>query len=645
VPIEQGGYRAWKGKTRGLPYRILSIARCELKYKLKRPAIIVTLVLLGLYTLFSALPPILGSIFEGEDMFISDPNSNFNQYQVPDIVVTGVSISNTNEPLEHIENGLELYDLGLEPGQTAVYQLEITNIGTRSGYFIVRLDEDARTNAWDVRLIEGSIPLDRRGDDPPGGAVDDADTRTRQSDGDRPDPNGTSGINDYNEFNDLLLELGPNSPKIVSVIVYLNEDNVSFDTLALILTVENYIDWFEYDEDSAAYYWANIRLDLFTKITGPAISLKPFVKVELAGVKDPSGTWSKDRMKNIYNAPPGMKWGETLEFTFSVTNTGDQTIYVLFWLNRDSYYDSGFYSWEGDYSRKVKIPPGWDFYEEKIMEIKSGESETFTITEIANIGEAPIKRYPQLTFTASDREGGFHDDIGQNLSFVSVPYKVTSSKLPVDDETADYFFNIFYTGGVNIWVILMAVIAGSGLIADDRANKTLPLYYSKAIPKYGYLAGKFLGLAAMIALVTVVWSNLWFTAIMLVGGFSWQFFSSHLWIMGAFTLYGLIVTFFMTALVLAASSLAKNRYIVGASVFAMFLISAFLSVIISEVTREDNYLMLSPSADFIFIGHTLFDLGTPEVDWGYALMVLAGTFIFFMGVLYWQLVRREVNIE
>jgi len=55
--------------------------------------------------------------------------------------------------------------------------------------------------------------------------------------------------------------------------------------------------------------------------------------------------------------------------------------------------------------------------------------------------------------------------------------------------------------------------------------------------------------------------------------------------------------------------------------------------------------MLSPSANFIFIGTALFDLGTPEVDWGYALMTLGGIFIFFIGVLYWQLVKREVSIE
>ena len=648
MPIEKGGYRAWKGKPKGLAHRIFSIANCELRYRLKRPAIIVVLAMLGLYTLITGLVPIMSTLFEGENIFVSDPNLDFNQYQVPDIKVTGVSVSNTSDTLE-------LFDLGLEPGQTAVYQLEISNIGTRSGSFNVILSTNSGTNAWNVELLEGSIPLERRGDDQPDVSVDDIGARTRQYDEKRPPSDAFPDTYGDNYQSDISLDLEPNSPKTVSLKVSLDEDTISFDTMALSLSVNNNIDWFEYDEDSAAYYQAKIRFDLFTKIAWPAKTLKPILKVELAGVKDISGTWSEDRMKNIYDAPPQVKWDDKLEYTFRVTNKGDETIFVKCSVDRYSYYEPVFYYDFDEYNYEIEYSSKLETYFEEIKEIKSGETETFTITETANIGEAPVKRYPQWIFMASNRGESFDEDVlqsfsegvgaGKNLSFVSVPYKVSSYQLPVDDETADYFFNTFYTGGINGWVILLAVLAGSGLIADDRANKTLPLYYSKAIPKYGYLAGKFLGLAAIIALVTVVLSNLWFTVIMLVGGFSWEFFTSHIWIMGAFTLYGLIITFFMTSLVLAASSLAKNRYIVGASVFAMFLITSILSFMISDVTGEENYLMLSPSVDLFAIGYALFDLGTPLVDWGYALMTLAGAFIIFMGVLYWQLIRREVSIE
>ncbi len=651
MPIEKGGYRAWKGKSRGLVYRIFSIANCELRYRLKRPAIIVVLAILGLYTLITGLVPVLGSIFGGENMFVYDPNVDFNQYQVPDVVMSGVTISNTSDTLKQIDAGLELFDLGIEPGQTAVYQLEITNAGTRSGTFNVMLEGYSGSSSWDVRLIEGSISFDTRSYTQPDAEVYENDSRTRQFDEKRPGSESNRDISDNQNFGTLTLDLEAGSSNTVSVKVYLSENNIGFDTLALSISVENIIDWNDYDVASPTYYRTKLRFDLFTNITWPASSEKPFMEMKLTGLKDSSGKWSQDRINQLYDKPPKVKWEDTLEFTFSIKNTDDETIYVKRLLDPDSNnYD---YYYEDDFGDPFRS--GGNSNQEETKEIKSGGTEAFTVYVTPYIGKKPGNGYHQLIFVASDINGIFDEDImqsyqergggGKNLSFSSVPYIVKSYHLPVQDDTAEYFFNTFYTGGINIWVILIAVLGGSGLIADDRANKTLPLYYSKAIPKYGYLAGKFLGLASLIALVTIVWNNLWFTAIMLMGGFSWQFFTSHMWIMGAFTLYGLIITFFMSALVLGASSLAKNRYIVGASVFALFLISALMGTLISVVTREDNYLMLSPSADFIFVGYALFDLGATPVDWVHALMALAGIFVVFIGVLYWQLVQREVSTE
>ena len=60
------------------------------------------------------------------------------------------------------------------------------------------------------------------------------------------------------------------------------------------------------------------------------------------------------------------------------------------------------------------------------------------------------------------------------------------------------------------------------------------------------------------------------------------------------------------------------------------------SLVISLQVGQD----LLPSIPVLVVA-----FGTPEVDWGYALMTLGGIFIFFIGVLYWQLVKREVSIE
>ena len=93
MPVENAGYRSWPGKHTGLVSRIMSIARCDITYKLKRPATIVILVILGLYTLLFGLPPILANLFGGENMFLDDPTPRFSRTVVPELTLNGAQLS------------------------------------------------------------------------------------------------------------------------------------------------------------------------------------------------------------------------------------------------------------------------------------------------------------------------------------------------------------------------------------------------------------------------------------------------------------------------------------------------------------------------------------------------------------------------
>ncbi len=48
----------------------------------------------------------------------------------------------------------------------------------------------------------------------------------------------------------------------------------------------------------------------------------------------------------------------------------------------------------------------------------------------------------------------------------------------------------FSIGGTSLFILLLAVLVGSGLIADDISNKTNEIYYAK-LEKYEYILGKF----------------------------------------------------------------------------------------------------------------------------------------------------------
>ena len=627
MPIEGRGYRAWSGDVRRMAHRVYAISLSEFQHRIKRPWTIAILVLIGLYSIFTGIMPIMGNITEGDGIFIEDPNIPFNKDMIPEISIVGVDIlDSSGSSVQHYEPSLEIFDLPLKPGNSAVYEIEMKNQGSKKGSFQVMIELGSGTENWRVQWIEDDSQI--------------------------ADKNGEERYISY--YDSMELDLKARSSRSIWIKVALEKENVSFDSLAVYIAMESggaygqkvYIG----EEDEDIYLRTSLRFDLYTEMEWPDLALKQYFEIELITVKDPAGIWSQSKMDKIYESPPRVIWWDDLIFMYRFTNSGTETLYLKIGVAEES----------------LEGPIPWPFSgwrTNNILSLEPGKSIEHSIIISPFYGQLPVRNQMQVLIVASDNAEDFDSDFtgsdyydeseqdaertmsGRNMSFTSVPFVVKEKREPVIDLSGEYFFNVFYTGGINIWVILLAIIVGSGLIADDRANKVIPLYFSKAITKKGYIIGKFCGLGILIGLVTVIWSNLWFLTIMILGGFSWEYFTSHLWIMGAFTIYGLLVTFVITSLTLAASSLARNRYVVGASILATFLITTFISVIISKVTGEDNYLMISPSANFLFVGHALFDLQTSPVEWEYALLSLAGLAAISWFILWLQLIKREVANE
>jgi len=609
-----------------MAHRVYAISLSEFQHRIKRPWTIAILVLIGLYSIFTGIMPIMGNITEGDGIFIEDPNIPFDKDAIPDISIVGVDILDPNgSSSRRYGPSPEIFDLPVEPGESAVYEIELRNLGRKKSSFTVMIEVRSGTENWRVQWFEDGTQI--------------------------ADKNGEER---YISFYDSVgIDLKARSSRSIWIKVELGKENVAFESLAVNVVMENMgrgQEFFMGEDEGPVYLRNSLRFDVHTKMDWPDTALKQYFDMELVELKDASGIWSQSKMDNIYESPPRVKWWDNLIFTYRFTNRGSENLYLQIGIAAES----------------LEGPVLWPFSGwliDSILSLEPGESLEHPIVIVPSYGQLPVRNQLQVLVVASDNAEVFDRDFtgsdsydeleqdtegtmsGWNMSFTSVPFIVKELREPVNDLSADYFFNVFYTGGVNVWVILLAIIVGSGLIADDRANKIIPLYFSKAITKKGYIIGKFCGLGILIGLVTVIWNNLWYIAIMILGGFTWEYFTSHLWIMGGFTIYGLLVTFVITSLTLAASSLARNRYVVGASILATFLITTFISVIISKVTNEDKYLMISPSADFMFVGHTLFDLDTSPVEWEYALLSLAGLAAISWFILWLQLVKREVVNE
>jgi len=645
VPIEKKGYRTWSGTTRGLAGRVLSLSLNDLRYKIKRPAVIVILAFLGIYFLIAGLIPILPSLFAGENFFIEDPTPHYSRTLVPEVQVLGAEIYDGNDTLvSQLDVNDGLFDLSLPPGMRVFYRLEVKNVGTGVGKVWVQLDPSPQSGRADQWTYDLSI-MEQNGRSEGVGIAQDRERPTDH-------PPEWRGID--NDYSSLSVELSSGASREVLLLVDLSE-NASYDTLSLGVTVyAEYYDDFMMMEDGYWEEWTDyrttVRFDIRPDIAPPVSSLRGSLVLELTGVTDPEGKWPEDRLKDLFTSPPEVKWNRELRFEFTLRNVGSETLHAILLGYDPSYLNiRGFYD---EYERSLEDA-------EQPFSIGAGNTLVREVVVRPHEYDEPSLYYLGVVAVASEDDNYFDPDTlsyyydggmspddgnetrGKNQSYELVAFHVRSRQLPVDDETAKYFFGVFYMGGVNVWVIVFAIVVGSGLVADDRANKTLPLYYSKAIPRYGYALGKFIGFFTMMLLSTVVLSLVWYNVVMLLAGFSWDFYTSHLWVMGALTLYGLLVSAILSAMVLAGSTLSKNRYFVGAGVIALFLILTLVGTILWGIVRDDNMFLFSLSNDLYYVGEALFDLGTPAVNWWYSLLVLLGVFLASVFTIYMQLVRRE----
>ena len=91
-------------------------------------------------------------------------------------------------------------------------------------------------------------------------------------------------------------------------------------------------------------------------------------------------------------------------------------------------------------------------------------------------------------------------------------------------------FFLTFMGAQSFFAVLLAALAGPGLVAPDLANNALPLYFSRPLSRLDYVLARLLVLAGLLALVTWIPGLLLFG--MQVGMAGWSWFAAN-WTLGA----------------------------------------------------------------------------------------------------------------
>lgn len=155
------------------------------------------------------------------------------------------------------------------------------------------------------------------------------------------------------------------------------------------------------------------------------------------------------------------------------------------------------------------------------------------------------------------------------------------------------FFIVFMTAQAQ-FALLMAALAGPGLVAPDLANNALPLYFSRPLSRFDYVLAKLMVLVGVLSFVT--WVPGLFLFFMQAGMAEGSWFSTN-WKLAIGVFAGFVIWVLIVSLVaLASSAYVKWKVVAGALVLAFFFILAGATAMMNAVFRVRWAITFNPAA-------------------------------------------------
>ena len=199
------------------------------------------------------------------------------------------------------------------------------------------------------------------------------------------------------------------------------------------------------------------------------------------------------------------------------------------------------------------------------------------------------------------------------------------------------FFLSFIKGQMFILILVM-IMAGAGIIANDRKFKALSLYFSKPLGFIDYIAGKFMVVAFYGGLVTFVPALLLFLVKVLISNDT-VFLNALFWVPISLILYSAVILVTMGGMVLAVSASARG----ARSAAIMFFVLMTLPDLFRKVlTRLPEVGLISITANLRQAGSLLF-MTEPAHDYSRILSLLVLTSVIGLSLI--VLIKKVRPVE
>lgn len=223
-------------------------------------------------------------------------------------------------------------------------------------------------------------------------------------------------------------------------------------------------------------------------------------------------------------------------------------------------------------------------------------------------------------------------------------YLVTSFniKVPFLPNADEKFFHRFLSSWWTfLFMLLMGIFGGSGLIANDLKNNTLQLYLSKPLTRIDYLIGKLAIIVTLLGFVTILPSFILFIERVLLSN-DLTFLKEKYWVFGAILLYSLILILPTGFLILALSSLTKSNRYAAISFVAIAFFTPIVFQILQGIFHSSKMAPISFWANLQLLGDKLFGLRARySSHWSWSLLVI----VCIIGLCVWVLKRRIKSVE
>ncbi len=212
------------------------------------------------------------------------------------------------------------------------------------------------------------------------------------------------------------------------------------------------------------------------------------------------------------------------------------------------------------------------------------------------------------------------------------------SVLPINIDIVffkDFLFN------ASLFIALIAVFGGSGLIATDLKNNTLSLYLSKPISWIDYLVGKFAVLGILLSCLTLIPGLLLFLEHVLLT--DTPFLKENYWMPFSIIAYSIIIILVSSLLMLVFSSLTSNPRYAIIGFCAVWFGTPVIYEILKVITRTSKVALVSIWANYDILGTALFGATSNyAVHWVWALLTQIALIALCIFVLHRRIRAVEI---